>query len=82
MIAYLGAFNSSYRDELAEIWVKESSKRKIPNSGAFSLKKVLGNPVEIRTWNLQQLPSDDFSIENAIITKVSRRWPLFIDPQG
>jgi dynein heavy chain len=52
MIAYLGAFNSSYRDELADVWVKESSKRNIPNSGEFSLKRVLGNPVEIRQWNL------------------------------
>lgn len=82
MIAYLGAFNSVYRDEVATLWVKQSSDRKIPNSGSFSLKRVLGNPVEIRTWNLQQLPSDDFSIENAIITKTARRWPLFIDPQG
>jgi dynein heavy chain len=82
MIAYLGAFNSSYREELAAEWVKGSSDRKIPNSGEFSLKRVLGNAVEIRTWNLQQLPSDDFSVENAIITKTARRWPLFIDPQG
>ena len=82
MIAYLGAFNSVYRDEVAAKWVKESSDRKIPNSGQFSLKRVLGNPVEIRTWNLQSLPSDDFSIENAIITKTARRWPLFIDPKG
>jgi dynein heavy chain len=82
MIAYLGAFNSSYREELANEWVKGSSERKIPNSGEFSLKRVLGNAVEIRQWNLQQLPSDDFSVENAIITKTARRWPLFIDPQG
>lgn len=33
MIAYLGAFNSVYRDEVAQMWVKESSDRKIPNSG-------------------------------------------------
>jgi dynein heavy chain len=52
MIAYLGAFNSSYRNELAEEWVKGSSQRHIPNSGEFSLKRVLGNPVEIRAWNL------------------------------
>ena len=52
MIAYLGAFNSNYRDDLADIWVKGSSQRKIPNSGAFSLRRVLGNPVEIRAWNL------------------------------
>ena len=52
MIAYLGAFNSVYRDDVAAQWVKLSSEKKIPNSGSFSLKRVLGNPVEIRTWNL------------------------------
>lgn len=82
LIAYLGAFNSLYRDEILAIWVKMSTERKIPNSGKFSLSKVLGNPVEIRQWNLWALPSDDFSIDNAIITKTARRWPLFIDPQG
>ena len=28
------------------------------------------------------LPVDSFSIDNAIITFKSRRWPLMIDPQG
>jgi dynein heavy chain len=28
------------------------------------------------------LPSDAFSIENAIITIKTNRWPLYIDPQG
>ena len=28
------------------------------------------------------LPNDAFSIENAIINDKTRRWPLFIDPQG
>jgi len=31
---------------------------------------------------MQGLPSDTFSIENAIIQSKTRRWPLFIDPQG
>jgi dynein heavy chain len=37
MIAYLGAFNSLYRDELADMWVKQCEDKKIPNSGSFSL---------------------------------------------
>lgn len=28
------------------------------------------------------LPSDQFSTENGIITYTTKRWPLFIDPQG
>ena len=82
MIAYLGAFNSVYRDELADMWVKNCQEKKIPNSGAFSLQNVLGDPVQIRNWTIQGLPSDTFSIENAIITQKTQRWPLYIDPQG
>lgn len=82
MIAYLGAFNSVYRDELAEEWVKQCETKKIPNSGSFSLQNVLGDPVQIRDWGIKGLPSDTFSVENAIITMRTQRWPLYIDPQG
>jgi dynein heavy chain, axonemal len=82
MIAYLGAFNSVYRDELAIEWVRQCLEKKIPNSGSFSLMGVLGDPVQIRNWGVQGLPSDAFSVENAIITQQTRRWPLYIDPQG
>ena len=44
--------------------------------------KVLGNPVQLRQWNIDGLPSDTFSLENGIIIFKSRRWPLCIDPQG
>jgi len=82
MIAYLGAFNALYRDELAQSWVAQLEQKEIPNAGHFSLQTVLGDPVQIRAWTAKGLPSDNFSIENAIVTMKTRRWPLFIDPQG
>ena len=43
---------------------------------------MLSDPLSIGLWiNTQQLPNDDFSIDNAIILKNSTRWPLMIDPQ-
>lgn len=38
--------------------------------------------MDIRAWQIDGLPSDDFSTENAIVIFKSRRWPLCIDPQG
>jgi len=38
--------------------------------------------VTIRDWTIDGLPSDNFSVENAIITFNTSRWPLYIDPQG
>jgi len=80
MIAYLGAFTSVFRDQLSSLWVTQLAEKHIPSAGKFSLPSTLGNPVLIREWNIAGLPSDNFSIENAIINQKARRWPLFIDP--
>lgn len=82
MIAYLGAFTSTFRGDLSEQWVTLCEEMEIPNSGKFSLQRVLGSPVTIRNWGLFGLPNDSFSVENAIINQKANRWPLFIDPQG
>ncbi|KAG7268093.1 LOW QUALITY PROTEIN: hypothetical protein CRUP_011869 [Coryphaenoides rupestris] len=66
IVAYLGAFTSSYRQ--------------IPCTPGMSLMKSLGEPVKIRAWTMAGLPSDSFSIDNGII--ISHRRPLMIDPQG
>lgn len=80
MIAYLGAFTSLFRQDLSANWVSICEEKQIPNSGKFSLERVLGNAVQIRNWGLFGLPNDSFSVENAIINSKTRRWPLFIDP--
>jgi dynein heavy chain len=80
MIAYLGAFTAVYRSDLTDLWVKGSLDKNIPSSERFSMSHVLGDPVKIRNWTIAGLPSDSFSVENAIITSKARRWPLNIDP--
>ena len=83
MIAYLGAFTATFRNILAEEWVRLCRDKNIPSGEKdFSLIHVLGDPVKIRAWNIDGLPSDNFSVENAIIIKKARRWPLAIDPQS
>jgi len=81
LMGYLGAFTAKYREEIAKEWVETCLSKNIPSSDTFSLVSVLGDPVKIRAWNIDGLPSDNFSVENGIIVKESRRWPLLIDPQ-
>uniref|UniRef100_A0A665VEB7 Dynein axonemal heavy chain 7 n=1 Tax=Echeneis naucrates TaxID=173247 RepID=A0A665VEB7_ECHNA len=82
IVAYLGAFTSSYRQEQTEEWINLCKSKEIPCSPNMSLMNSLGDPVKIRAWTIAGLPSDSFSIDNGIIISNARRWPLMIDPQG
>ncbi|KAJ3127539.1 Dynein heavy chain 7, axonemal [Nowakowskiella sp. JEL0407] len=82
VIAYQGAFTKPYRLESINEWITVCKQKKIPCTEPFSLSAILGDPIEMRAWNIAGLPSDSFSIDNGIIVKNSRRWPLMIDPQG
>ncbi|KAL6119092.1 dnah12 [Pungitius sinensis] len=82
VIAYLGAFTAGFRLDCTRSWSKLCQSKNIPSADEFSLSKTLGDPIEIRTWNIAGLPSDSFSIDNGVIVRNSRRWPLMIDPQG
>lgn len=80
-ISYLGPFITMYRDNLMLQWEKEIVILKLPLSSEFMIMNFLSDPTTIREWNIQGLPSDDFSTENGIIVTRGERWPLIIDPQ-
>ncbi|XP_044576956.1 dynein axonemal heavy chain 7 [Cotesia glomerata] len=82
VIAYLGVFTMYYRNKQIKSWVAKCKSLNIVCTEDFSLKDVLGDPVQIRSWSIAELPNDSFSIENGIIIKSARRWPLMIDPQN
>jgi dynein heavy chain len=82
VVAYLGAFTKTFRMETIESWITMCKSLMIPCSESFSLSNVLGDPIQIREWIIDGLPSDNFSIDNGIIVTNGRRWPLMIDPQG
>jgi len=82
VIAYLGVFTAAYRDTCVKRWVSLLQSKSIACDSEFQLSRVLGDPVAIRQWGIQGLPKDSFSVDNAIISMNSRRYSLFIDPQG
>lgn len=80
-VAYLGAFTSSYRNRLISHWLELCTNENIPVSENFELTDFLSEPNEIQKWLNKGLPHDKHSIENAVLIKHCRRWPLLIDPQ-
>jgi len=62
--------------------MKELQEVNIAHSANCTLVGTLGDPVKIRNWQIYGLPRDGLSVDNGVIVEYSRRWPLFIDPQG
>ncbi|KAI9190457.1 hypothetical protein H9P43_001891 [Blastocladiella emersonii ATCC 22665] len=81
-VAYFGAFTSGYRREMINMWTAKCVELGVPVSENLTLADQLGDPVQVREWNVQGLPADELSTENGILVTRSRRWPLMIDPQG
>ncbi len=81
-ISYAGPFETSYRLVLTAAWAKSVDSNKLPITDNFNLTNFLANPTDVRDWNIQGLPRDNFSTENGVISTSGGRWPLMIDPQG
>ena len=82
VLAYLGPFTANFRQKQMNAWVEALKENDIACSDKPSLTATLGDPVKIRQWNIDGLPTDNFSINNGIVVFNARRWPLMIDPQG
>eukprot|EP00741_Cyanophora_paradoxa_P024938 tig00000056_g24072.t1 len=82
-LSYAGPFNSEYREELVQrTWLRHVRELQLPCSPDFSFTNFLAEPTDVRFWNIQGLPADNFSTENGVLVTRGRRWPLMIDPQG
>lgn len=80
-LSYAGVFETTYRAELTKGWMDQVKSRQIPISDKFSFSTFLSRPTDVRTWNIQGLPKDNFSTENGVLVTRGKRWPLMIDPQ-
>ncbi|KAG5504517.1 hypothetical protein JKF63_04969 [Porcisia hertigi] len=81
IVAYMGAFLHNYRLQMIGKWRGMCEAQQLRVSADYTFEKFCGNPIHIQEWKLQQLPSDPFSIDNAVIMSNSSRWPLLVDPQ-
>ncbi|KAG5475488.1 hypothetical protein LSCM1_03608 [Leishmania martiniquensis] len=81
VVAYMGPFLHSYRLQIIDKWRDVCAAQQLRVSADYTFEKFCGNPIHIQEWKLQQLPSDPFSVDNAVILSNSSRWPLMVDPQ-
>ncbi|KAK6626143.1 hypothetical protein RUM43_006448 [Polyplax serrata] len=81
-IAYLAPFTDAFRRQLLTMWGEQIHKYEIPHTPKCDPVSVLGDPILIRQWQIYGLPRDFLSVENGVLVANSKRWPLFIDPQG
>ena len=79
-LSYLGPFTGTYRNRLVKQWRQSCEGIGIEISKKYSFVNTIGDPISIRNWKINGLPSDSVSIDNGIIVQKSKRWPLIIDP--
>lgn len=78
----MAPFTDYYRRKLLKSWTNQISGKNIPHTLKCDPVSILGDPILIRQWQIYGLPRDFLSIENGVLVANSKRWPLFIDPQG
>ena len=67
---------------MVQEWIQALNVANITCSDNCTLVGTLGDAVKIRHWQIYGLPRDTLSVDNGVIVEYSKRWPLFIDPQG
>ncbi|KFG54852.1 ATPase family associated with various cellular activities (AAA) domain-containing protein [Toxoplasma gondii FOU] len=83
-ICYCGPFTGRFRGMLHASWTELAKHSGIACADNFSLTEVLSDPIELRDWDLQGLPSDRTSLESGVFVRSAGklgRAPLVIDPQ-
>ncbi|KAI4840996.1 dynein heavy chain [Plasmodium brasilianum] len=78
--AYIGFFEHYERQKLKKTWGEIIKMHNIKHRYDLSFIEFLSKPSERLQWIANELPSDDLSIENAIIINNYIRYPMIIDP--
>lgn len=82
-VTYCGPFNSEFRDKITqENFMHEIREQKLPANERVNMVEFLVDEGTVGEWSLEGLPSDELSIQNAIMVTRSSRYPLMVDPQG
>jgi dynein heavy chain len=82
-ISYCGPFNAEFRQALLNNHFMDACKKKgIAITDNLNVVKFLVDDTKVADWQMEGLPADSHSVQNAIMITTSSKWPLMIDPQG
>lgn len=73
LISFLSGFTQKFREEMIERWEILIKNFGIRITDDYNFIKIFGDQIMIKEWNFNGLPSDSFSISNAIILENSNK---------
>lgn len=81
-MAYSGFLDQNSRESAMHKWIEQLGQSGIRYKIDLPTVSYLSSTEDQIAWEASGLPSDDLSVENAIILKRHNRYPLIIDPSG
>jgi len=81
-LAYGGFFDQHYREVMWQDWSSHLHDANIKFKQELSLTEYLSTADDRLSWQSKSLPSDNLTMENAVMLKRFNRYPLIIDPTG
>lgn len=76
-----GPFPAEFRNEMNQRWMTKIRELEIPHDPDYEFCEFLGSKAQIKKWQMDGLPIDQFSTENGVCITKGDRWALSIDPQ-
>ena len=80
-ITLLSAFPQKYRQKCLKEWGKQLTELQFYTNKEFNMAELFGDTAVMRRWHENSLPTDQMSINNAIVAEKSREFCLFIDTE-
>jgi len=74
IITYLRIFTQKQRDRMEDKWKELIRRYNLKLADDFKFNAIFGDQLVIRQWIFNELPSDSFSIQNAIILHRSKKY--------
>lgn len=80
--SFMGPYPNDYRTEINAAVKKFVKHYHIPHDPNFTFSSFMSTEAQVREWQMKELPTDDFSTENAVLIQKSDKWCTNIDPQN